>query len=75
MFASKLARPQTKTAAGSTNGLRRQDPNLTARPFSSDAVEQASILQEMIGNRGGPAIWHGALRIRLRSRMANTESP
>jgi hypothetical protein len=51
MFDSKVAKPQTKTAAGSTNNSARQHPTLVARPFGGGAVEQASTLQGTIGNQ------------------------
>ena len=51
MYASKIAKPQTKTAAGSTDRLRSQHPGLARPPFGSSAVELASFLQGTIVRR------------------------
>jgi hypothetical protein len=51
MFAPKVAKPQTKTTAGSTNKLAHRHPTLIARPFGGGSVEQASMHQATIGNQ------------------------
>ena len=54
MFASKMVKPKTKTAAASTSRFGRQRQTMVARSSGDDVVEQASILEGMIGARGGP---------------------
>ena len=51
MFASKVARPQTKAAADSTNKLAPQHSVFATRPLGGRAVEQAHFLQSTIGNQ------------------------
>src|SRR6476620_8050412 len=51
MFAPKVAKPQTKAIANSTNTLTRQRSAFVAHPPSYDALEQAHILQRSIGNQ------------------------
>jgi hypothetical protein len=51
MFAAKVAKPQKKTIASSTNSLARQRSAFVAHPPSHDALEQAHILQRSIGNQ------------------------
>ena len=53
MFASKMVKPKTKTAADSTSRFGRQRQTMVARSSGDAFVEQASILEGMIGNRGG----------------------
>jgi hypothetical protein len=51
MFASKVAKPQTKAAAHSTNKLVPERSVFATRPFDGGAVEQAHLLQRSIGNQ------------------------
>jgi Domain of unknown function (DUF4157) len=51
MFAPKVAKPQTKAAASSTNKLVPQHSALATRPFGGGTVEQAHFLQRTIGNQ------------------------
>src|ERR1700680_2970797 len=51
MFAPKVAKPQTKAAADSTNKLAPQRSVFATRPFGSGAVERAQMLQRSIGNQ------------------------
>src|SRR3954469_13617390 len=51
MFAPKVAKPQTKAPADSTNSLAHKRPISMARPFGGGAVEQARMLQGTIGNQ------------------------
>jgi hypothetical protein len=50
MFASKVAKPQTKAAADSTNRLTPQRSVFATRPFGG-AVEQVHFRQRTIGNQ------------------------
>ncbi len=54
MFAPKVAKPQTKAAADSTNSWSRQRPTPVARQFGGDAVKQVRTLQGTIGNQATP---------------------
>jgi hypothetical protein len=51
MFAPKVAKPQTKTIASSTNSLARQRSAFLAHPPSHNALEQPHMLQRSIGNQ------------------------
>ncbi|MGF6414019.1 DUF4157 domain-containing protein [Paraburkholderia sp. MM5482-R1] len=49
MFSSKVTKPQTEIAGGSSNGLKRERPGLTEQHHGS--VKQALLLQRNIGNQ------------------------
>ena len=51
MFASKIAKPQTKTAESPTRKLAPQRSVFATRPFGGGAVEQALQLQRSLGNQ------------------------
>jgi hypothetical protein len=51
MFAPKVAKPQTKAAASSTNKLAPHRSTLAVRPPGNGTVEQARFLQSTIGNQ------------------------
>ena len=51
MFAPKVAKPQTKATASSTNGLARQSSTLVAPRPGLSTVEEVLTLQRTIGNQ------------------------
>jgi outer membrane protein OmpA-like peptidoglycan-associated protein len=56
MFAPPVAKSQTKAAAGSTNKLMPPRSTLMARPPGHGSVEQAQVLQRLIGNQALPML-------------------
>lgn len=51
MFEPKITKPQTKTAASTTNKVAPQHSVFGTRPFGGSTVDQAHFLQRKIGNQ------------------------
>ena len=56
MFAPKVAKPQMKAAADSTDRLAPQRSMFATRPFGGGRVEQAHFLQSTLGNQATPRL-------------------